>query len=202
MNPLIDDLVKKSPVEYAGYINSLKDIFQGMQNDYQAAADVYPFCCKGCEDSCCRTRFYHHTLLEYVYLLAGYRHLDRDTRGDIQIRAQQACEELQATDVQDVREKRMCPVNFNGLCGLYDCRPMICRLHGIPHELHRPGCDISYGPGCDEFTRLCGQAGYHKFDRTPHYFAMAELENKFKKELGFTGKIKMTIAEMIVTFQD
>ncbi|MCK7466806.1 MAG: YkgJ family cysteine cluster protein [Desulfosudis oleivorans] len=35
--------------------------------------------------------------------------------------------------------KPMCPLNESGRCGLYAHRPMICRLHGIPHELHPPG---------------------------------------------------------------
>jgi len=36
-----------------------------------------------------------------------------------------------------------------------------------------------------------------KFDRTPFYIRMAELENELKKEAGITQKLKMTIAEML-----
>ena len=198
---MIHKLLKKPPDEYAGFIKDLKDIFQGMHYAYEEAAEAYSFCCNGCEDSCCRTRFYHHTLLEYVYLYEGYRRLARDTRENAIKRAQIICAEYKRADKGGEAIRRMCPFNFDGRCSLYDNRPMICRLHGIPHELHHPGRSVSYGPGCDEFTRICGQGDYHKFDRTPHYFALANLENRFKNELGFSGKIKVTIAEMIVTFE-
>ena len=198
---MIHNLLKRSVHEYAGFTKDLEEIFEGMQRAYQEAAEAYPFCCNGCEDSCCRTRFYHHTLLEYVYLFKGYRHLSLKTRLEVKERAQRICEELRLADESGVMIKRMCPVNFDGLCGLYEYRPMICRLHGISHELHQPGRGVSFGPGCDEFTRNCGQGVYHKFDRTPHYFALADLENRFKNEVGFSGKMKMTIAEMIVTFE-
>lgn len=199
---MIHNLLKKSPDAYAGFIQELKEIFQGMQHAYLAAAEAYPFCCNGCEDSCCRTRFYHHTLLEYVYLFKGYRDLSRKIRAEVKEKAEIICEELKFADEGGVAIARMCPLNFDGLCGLYEYRPMICRLHGIPHELHQPGREIRFGPGCDEFTRICDQAVYHKFDRTPHYFALANLENRFKHEVGFSEKVKMTIAEMIVTFKD
>ncbi len=43
-----------------------------MDLKYKEAADYYGFDCTGCEDNCCFTRFFHHTLLEYLYIMEGY----------------------------------------------------------------------------------------------------------------------------------
>ena len=91
-----------------------------------------------------------------------------------------------------------CPLNDDGLCTLYHFRPMICRLHGIPHELQKPGQSPVYGPGCETFDRRCGHKGYLKFDRTPFYRQVAMLEQEVKRAMGFDGKIRMSVAEMIL----
>jgi hypothetical protein len=75
---------------------------------------------------------------------------------------------------------------------------MICRLHGIPHELQKPGQKVIHGPGCSTFDERCAHKRYFKFDRTPFYVAMAKLENEFKQAMGLDGRIRMTIAEMIL----
>ncbi len=92
----------------------------------------------------------------------------------------------------------MCPLNFEKLCILYPYRPMICRLHGIPHELRKSANNRIYGGGCETFDRRCRAKNYFTFDRTPFYMKMAALENQFKQATGIAGKIRMTIAEMLV----
>jgi hypothetical protein len=76
---------------------------------------------------------------------------------------------------------------------------MICRLHGIPHELKKPGQKTIYAPGCETFDHRCGHIGYFEFDRTPFYRELARLEQEVKQALGITAKFKMSVAEMIVT---
>jgi hypothetical protein len=49
------------------------------------------------------------------------------------------------------------------------------------------------------FDLQCSDKRYLKFDRTPFYFDMAKLENELKQAVGLSGRIKMTIAEMIVS---
>ena len=75
---------------------------------------------------------------------------------------------------------------------------MICRLHGIPHELQKPGQNPVYGPGCETFDHRCSRKDYFKFDRTPFYRRLAMLEEDVRQTLGFDGKIKMTVAEIIL----
>jgi hypothetical protein len=76
---------------------------------------------------------------------------------------------------------------------------MICRLHGIPHELRRPGQPEQRSPGCGEFNRRCGRMAYHPFDRTPLYAELARLESEFQQALGVRRRFKHTIAEMLLS---
>lgn len=92
--------------------------------------------------------------------------------------------------------KLMCPLNHRGRCTLYPYRPMICRLHGLPHELHPPSRQVIKGPGCD-----AGQFGtrpYIPFDRTRFYTEMVALEQQFKTHQHLTGRPKQTIAQMLL----
>jgi len=190
-----NSLLKTDKLSY--FLDQLKLIYAEMDQKYKVAADYYDFHCRGCEDNCCLTRFYHHTYLEYFYILKGYSDLLSEKKITVKERATDVCKKTADLDEKNQKVRLICPLNDNGLCILYDYRPMICRLHGISHELHRPDGQIIYGPGCEAFTKLSEGKGYFKFDRTPFYLKMANLERDLKKELGITQKIKMTIAEMI-----
>ena len=99
----------------------------------------------------------------------------------------------------------MCPLNRNERCTLYPYRPMICRLHGIPHELQRSGGNPIKNPGCDAFFNQCrqrGQTDYIRFDRTPFYRQMAALEQELRIKTGYSDKIKLTIAQMLMSITD
>jgi hypothetical protein len=92
----------------------------------------------------------------------------------------------------------MCPLNQAGRCTLYAHRPMICRLHGIPHELHPPGRPPQQGPGCEEFLRCCGRTAGRALDRTPLYAELARLESEFRRKMALSYRVKMTVAEMLL----
>ena len=77
---------------------------------------------------------------------------------------------------------------------------MICRLHGIPHELRKPGQPAVRVPGCDAFTDRFKEKDYFKFDRTPLYMEMAGLGKELREAVGFSEKIKMTVADMVLTY--
>ena len=181
------------------FLNRLQDIFTAMDLEYARAASHYQFECDGCADSCCLTRFYHHTYLEYFYLRSSFEKLDPREQDEILLKAEEVCRETVKADDNDRPVRLMCPLNSDSLCSLYPFRPMICRMHGIPHELQKPDHHVVNGPGCSTFDERCGDKGYFKFDRTPFYVALARLENEFKQVLGLDGRIKMTIAEMILS---
>jgi Fe-S-cluster containining protein len=179
----------------AGFLKRLRLLYAAMDAAYEEAAAAYRFACTGCEDSCCRTRFHHHTLVEYHGLRNGFERLPAAQQAEILDRAEAGCAE-QARPGADARP--LCPLNSGGRCVLYAHRPMICRLHGIPHELHRPGLPGQRNPGCGEFSRRCGHMAYHPFDRTPLYTELARLESEFQQALGVRRRFKHTIAEMLL----
>lgn len=186
-------------------LNRLETIFCQMDNAYAAVADQYGFRCNGCADNCCQTRFYHHTLLEYLYLLEGMRTLTADGRQAVRKQALAACNKMADADRQGDFIRTMCPLNRNERCILYPFRPMICRLHGIPHELHRPPGSIVRHPGCDNFLDQCrerGKTDYIRFDRTAFYRQMAMLEKELRMATGYVDKIKLSIAQMLVNMTD
>jgi len=115
------------------FLDRLKIIYADMDRKYQEAADYYGFECTGCEDSCCLTRFYHYTLIEYFYLKKGYHFLDNGKQTEVKQRSLAVCRKTDEADEKGKSVQQMCPVNFGGLCALYPYRPMIFRLHCIPH---------------------------------------------------------------------
>lgn len=174
------------------------ELFGQMDRAYDTAAQKTGFVCNGCNDNCCMTRFYHHTLLEYLYLKSGLASLDPDVLEKVRVQAGSALEQMAELEQSNQPIRVMCPLNTAGRCILYEQRPMICRLHGISHTLRRPDGQIQSGPGCDDFYAQCGESIENHLDRTPLYVALAKLERELRDSMGFNRKIKMTIAEMIV----
>lgn len=185
---------------YTPFIDRFKKILASMDLKYKEAADYYGFDCKGCEDNCCFTRFFHHTLLEYLYIMEGYGRLDRAKQVEVKRRALEVCRKTDEDDEKGIPVRVMCPLNFDGLCLMYEYRPMICRLHGIPHELQRPDLRTIYGSGCDIFNEQCHEKKLFKFDRTPFYVEVAELEKGLRQAVGDRQKIKLTVAQMVAMF--
>jgi Fe-S-cluster containining protein len=191
---------KSIPKKQTRFLKQLKSIYAVMDRKYREAADYYGFHCTGCGNNCCFTRFYHHTLLEYLYLREGFQALAPKMKNEIKQRASEVCGTTAAADIQAPPLRLMCPLNFDGLCRLYGFRPMICRLHGLPHELRQPGKDIVHHPGCADFTAQCFEKEYFKFDRTFFFIEMAALEQELRQAVGIIQKIKMSVAEMLTTF--
>ena len=186
--------------DYTPFMDRLKEIYAAMDQKCREAADYYGFECIGCEDSCCLTRFYHFTLTEYLYIKEGYRCLEKKMQDQVKQRSLGVCRKAEAADEKGTSLRLMCPLNVDSLCILYPYRPMICRLHGLPYELRRPGRGILNSPGCHTFTLRCQGKIPFKFDRTPFYVQMAALEKEVRQAAGMTQKIKMTVAQMIASF--
>lgn len=176
---------------------TLSALYSEMDRTFDHIARQYHFACNGCEDNCCRTRFYHHTYVEFAYLMSGYHHLDPAVRQATAERAETVCRLLKDTGASETPMRIMCPLNENEKCILYIRRPMICRLHGLPHEVRRPGQEPAYSPGCADFDRQCSRTDYIPFDRTRFYIQLAGLEKNFRTTFSLTGKLKLTVAEMI-----
>ena len=197
MNP---DLLIVQNYDGSHFMDRLKLIFADMDREYRRAAEHYGFDCNGCADICCQTRFYHHTYIEYLLIQEGFKTLGPDTQAVIASKARKVIRQTADLDKDGKPLRLMCPLNSEALCVLYPYRPMVCRLHGIPHELQTGAGQRVRGPGCETFDRRCSSIQYFKFDRTLIYREMAGLEKEFRQIVGAQGKIRMTIAEMILAW--
>jgi len=135
--------------------------------------------------------------MELLYLRSGLAALSLEHRIRIAHQAREADRQMAFMAHRGETGRILCPLNEQGRCVLYAHRPMICRLHGIPHSLHRPDGRVVTGPGCDAYYVQCGAAGGDRLDRTPVYTAMAGLERRLRDRLGVDQKIKLTVAQMI-----
>jgi Fe-S-cluster containining protein len=180
------------------YLDQLQALFAAMDRKYAEVAESYGFVCRGCEENCCLTRFYHHTYLEYHYLLKGLEGLPDARQREISQRAEQAERQSAAAEASGMPVRVMCPLNSDGQCALYRFRPMICRLHGVPHEFERPDGRRLFGPGCEAFTILSRSIAPVYLDRTLFYGRLAALEKAMRQALGIEGKFKQTIAQMLL----
>jgi Fe-S-cluster containining protein len=194
---MIPDIKKILNDDAGHFMQRLKSIFGGMDREYSRAAEHYGFDCKACTDICCQTRFYHHTFVEYLLIQEGFKTLSPETQTEIASRAGRVVRQAADLKKEGKPVRLMCPLNFETLCILYPFRPMICRLHGIPHEFKNGAGHQLQGPGCGTFDRRCSSMQYFKFDRTTFYREMAGLEKEFRQTVGINAKIRMTIAEML-----
>lgn len=175
---------------------SLKTLYKEMDTQWETVANVYSFQCNDCKENCCTSLFYHHTHIEQAYLIYGFKLLEKEQQANIIQKAKAYCEQTFANGNIEDSLKLLCPANEEEKCLLYSYRPMICRLHGLPHELHRPGAFPMKGPGCD-----AGQfdtRDYIKFDRTPFYRKMSVIEMEYRQTHSLTGKTKLTVAQILL----
>jgi len=182
------------------WFDRLVVVFNTMDVGYEKAAGNHGFVCRGCDDNCCQSRFYHHTLLEYMSIYRGFLGMTGQERQAVEVRAVEYCRQHAEADAVGATVKPWCPLNADGRCLVYEVRPMICRLHGLPHALCQPGGKIVQGPGCSYFQSHHTPGNSTHLDRTPFYKAMAGLEKEFRTELDVNVRIKQTIAEMVMSF--
>ena len=200
MDEKIFNTIRQHAVNGSPWLERLAEVFTSMDAAYDQTAVRHGFVCRGCEDNCCRTRFYHHTLLEAMAIYSGYSRMRPQERQRVLARAVENCRQHAQADDAQTRAKPWCPLNEEGRCLVYDLRPMICRLHGIPHGLRLPGGKTVQGPGCDDFMSRHAADMHAPLDRTPLYTEMSGLERKLRTDLKIHVKFKQTIAEMILGF--
>ena len=191
--------VLENPEAFGKFPDRLERLFTGMDAAWNDVAAKTGFVCNGCGRNCCESLFFHHTLAEFFYLREGFLALPPGARERAVKAAAEAVRETEFQMASGLEARIMCPVNEGGRCLVYAHRPMICRMHGLPHELVRPDGGMLQGPGCHEFTECCGGKEV-RFDRTPFYREMAALEREIRDTAGYTKRIKLTVAEMILRF--
>jgi hypothetical protein len=180
-------------------LDQLTELYDRMDQAYRHTARHYGFSCAGCRDNCCRTLFHHHTYIECLHLVVGLSSLPPAQQQRLKKRAAQVCiQTKEAIGNGNPAPRFLCPLNEAGRCVLYACRPMICRLHGVPHLLRRPDGRVQAGPGCADFETRCKTKPQAPLDRTPLYQSMVAIEHQLRGQFALSTKIRMTVAEMVL----
>lgn len=184
-------------------IKRLHELYARMDQAYAASATAIGLSCQGCADSCCETLFRHHTYVEWAALARGFATLSPARADEIRIQAETYLR-IHANALPGMRPRVPCPAGVmteTGLaCGIYEHRPMVCRLHGVPNVLHRPGGEPAAFPGCDRAQALAKTCPPALLDRTPLLSELARLEMDFlgRGRMGKLPRVDLTIAEMLL----
>ncbi len=175
----------------------LAGLYADMDAAYRDAAAAVGLSCAGCAENCCYSFFQHHTLVEWLYLHEGLGALPAERRAGYERRAGEYVAAAREALSRGETPRLMCPVNDDGLCGLYAHRLMICRLHGVPNVLLGGG--VREFPGCGPCQRLtAARSGARAMDRTPLLRRLAGLEMElWGSRPGRPPKVDLTLAEMI-----
>ncbi|MBT8342476.1 MAG: hypothetical protein KJP07_20930, partial [Desulfatitalea sp.] len=97
-------------------LEALARLFEDMDRNYGETARRHGFACHGCPDNCCHTRFYHHTLVEYLYLRRGLEQMTPAEQGFIRTTASQQVQHANACMNHDQPPRLMCPLNRSERC--------------------------------------------------------------------------------------
>jgi len=183
----------------------ISEIYQAMQEEYEQIADRIPLTCRGCPDNCCDSYFQHHTYSEWAYLWEGLRLLDDATLERVTERAKEYVRQSSDALAAGERPQVMCPlINEDGLCGLYQHRMLVCRMHGVPATLTRPDGQSMRFPGCFRCQEIVDENYTQEtdapaMDRTLLFRRLAGLESRLMGERRHLyPRVKKTIADMIV----
>ncbi|QWV94848.1 YkgJ family cysteine cluster protein [Geomonas oryzisoli] len=138
-------------------------------------------CRAGC-DACCR----HLSI--FAVEAAALAHALRE------LPAEQA--ELVRSKARDAREGSPCPLLHDGLCLLYQARPIICRTHGLPLLLLREGeRSVDFCP--ENFQGLPSIPGSAVIDLERLNMMLATVNALYLQS--FPGPERLTIAQALLT---
>ena len=163
--------------EYSRLLSGVDDWFMNCQQIYPSQIA----CAKGCSECC--SGLFDITILDAALLNRGFERLPGETQRRISAeainrlkqirsiwpefshpftlnhRSEEEIEELMATD----NDSKCILLDDQGRCLLYDCRPMTCRLHGLPlvdvsgEVMESEWCTKNFIDGDPlKLTSLCG----------------------------------------------
>lgn len=182
-------------------IPRLIELYKRIDRMYVSVAEVIGLQCEGCDGvRCCTVDVTVHTAVEMLYLRRGFFQLDDFLREIVSERALAMVRAKEANPFGEKYRQSVCALNFEGRCLLYEFRPMICRLAGIPHWFVRPDGRRFEGGGCSRYEALgASLPADQNIDRTPFYHDLALLESEIVRRRG-VKTIPRTIAELLVAY--
>jgi len=175
-------------------IQELRKLFSEMEEEYNRVADLYSFSCNGCTENCCTIGFQHYTLLEFELFKMGLLKFSDEIKNEIKEKA------VQALELKKSGGNARCPMLLDNLCRMYEFRPMICRMHGVPYYLINPVKGTNVGDGCMVFQKKFQFSHESSVNRTPFFKRFAELEKMAREIDGFSpiAPGPRTIPDMIL----
>jgi len=176
----------------------IEELYRRIDSSYGQAAEQVGFSCQRCDgEKCCTVDLTLHTCVETAYLRHGVELLVPHRRREVIQRSAVVLAAKEADPVGPAYRNAPCVLNVDGLCSIYDYRPMICRLAGIPHVFRRPDGSTLEAGGCPRYEAEILPAFPHlRIDRTPFYRDMAEIEIQAVRSAGRRAP-SLTIAEII-----
>jgi Fe-S-cluster containining protein len=184
---MLDNLFEK----YLNLVQKAKHLFNTIQEKYPLSVRCRIHCC-----DCCHAIFGVFPI-EGAYIHRNFNRLDRKARRDVLRRAEKAEDEiLKAKDMLKVFEDKphmkvyglgkqrvRCPfLSEREECILYESRPIICRIYGVPFSLK---------DGKKEKAYVCGLSGFQekvayptvKLDKI--YQELCNLSKELYTEVGY-----------------
>lgn len=184
-------------LEAKEFLEELSSVYSDLDRAYQDVADFYGLTCEGCQDNCCQSPFFINTLVEHLYLMEGLHSLTEAKKTEIFQRANAYQAGYSRTSKAETEFKMFCPLNMNQRCILYEYRPVMCRVYGVPGVLESPKGGTVEFSGCKRFESL-GREVTKRLQRTGYYRRVAEIEAALRRKLVYYQKYKKTIAQAII----
>lgn len=177
----------------------IRELYRKIDSAYAAAAEKTGLTCEGCDGViCCSVDLTLHTFIEISYLRLGFKTLEPSLHSEILKKSLWIVDAKRVAPYGDRYRNAVCALNFAGACILYEYRPMICRLAGIPHVFTRPDGSEAQSGGCKKFEETFrGQNTEAKIDRSEFYREMADMEIEAVRARGKRTE-KLTVSEALV----
>ena len=146
--------------EYSTIARKADLLFKSIQEKYPMSVKCRVRCC-----DCCHAIFGVFPI-EAAYINHHFNRLERKARRDVLRRAEKAeAEMLKAKDTLKVfeddpkmkvfglgKQRVRCPLlQDSEECVLYENRPIICRVYGVPYSLKKDKKELSYVCGMSDF---------------------------------------------------
>jgi Fe-S-cluster containining protein len=184
---MIEDLFS----EYANIARKADYLFRSIQEKYPASVKCRVRCC-----DCCHAIFGVFPI-EAAYINSRFSRLERKARRDVLRRAEKAeAEMLKAKERLKVfeedpkmkvfglgKQRVRCPLlQDSEECALYENRPIICRVYGVPYTLKKGDKEVSYVCGVSNFEE---KASYSAVKLDNIYHELVRLSKDLLAETGY-----------------